>query len=413
MDAQAHAARTLWNCLHAWWQMMPKEKRTLTAADAAIRQARKEIDFLAALPAQAAQAVLKTYVRAWQNCREGRAETPAFKGRLRSVMSVDVPQSRDLHIKRVHRRWGVVNIPKIGRIRFRWTSNLPVGKKADADNRITGARLIRDELGWHIAFRITTLGTASEPHTGPPVGIDAGVSVPLALSDGNHQKHGRPARLPDGSADRDKWLNPDEKAKLLRLERSAAHRKSCRKPGQKTSGRLRATYDQIRGLHAKAKRRHQDWQHQTTTYLARTYGVIVVECLDITSMTKSARGTVAEPGKNVRQKAGLNRSISQEAWGRAVTILAYKAARWGGVLHKVPAPGTSQRCSACGFTAPGGRESQAVFVCKNPDCGWSGNADWNAAQNILHLYRTGHALVPAAGRAVVRRRRGVKPTTAR
>ncbi|MET8183098.1 RNA-guided endonuclease TnpB family protein, partial [Streptomyces sp. NPDC005336] len=47
------------------------------------------------------------------------------------------------------------------------------------------------------------------------------------------------------------------------------------------------------------------------------------------------------------------------------------------------------------------------------DCGWSGNADWNAARNILHLYRMGHALIPAAGRAVVRRARRVKPATAR
>ncbi len=54
-----------------------------------------------------------------------------------------------------------------------------------------------------------------------------------------------------------------------------------------------------------------------------------------------------------------------------------------------------------------------MFVCKNEGCGWSGNADHNAARNVLHLYRMGHALVPAAGRAVVRRSRGVKSVTAR
>ncbi|MET8952459.1 transposase, partial [Streptomyces sp. NPDC004533] len=94
-------------------------------------------------------------------------------------------------------------------------------------------------------------------------------------------------------------------------------------------------------------------------------------------------------------------------------MLTYKTAQRGGTLHKVPAPGTSQRCSACGFTTSGSRESQAVFVCKNRDCGWSGNADHNAARNILHLYRMGHALIPAAGRAVVRRPRDAKPATAR
>ncbi|WP_238490302.1 transposase [Streptomyces sp. UNOC14_S4] len=413
MDDQAHAARTMWNCLHAWWAMLPKDKRTLAAADAAIRQARKEIGFLAVLPAQAAQAVLKTYFQAWRNCWEGRAGAPDFKARVRSVMSVDIPQGRDLQIARVNRRWGMVNIPKVGRVKFRWTRDLPVGKKANVGNRITGARLIKDELGWHIAFRITTLEARPAPHQGPEVGIDAGVNIPLALSDHSHKDHGRPPRLLDGTSDRDKWLNKDEKAKLLRLEQQAARLKQHRKPGQRSSNRLRAVYDRIGKLRAKAKRRATDWQHKTTTRLARTYGVIVVEHLDIANMTRSARGTVEEPGKNVRQKAGLNRSISQEAWGRTVTMLAYKTARFGGTLHKVPAAGTSQRCSVCGVTTPGSRESQAVFVCKNPDCGWSGNADWNAARNVLYLYRMGHALVPAAGRAVVRRARRVKPATAK
>ncbi|GGN50746.1 transposase [Streptomyces albiflavescens] len=413
VDDQAHAARTMWNCLHAWWTMLSKDKRTLAADDVAIRRARMEIDWLGVLPAQAAQAVLKTYYQAWKNCWEKRADEPNFKNRFRTVMSVDIPQGRDLQITRVHRRWGMVNIPKVGRVRFRWTRDLPVGKKANADNRITGARLVKDALGWHIAFRITTLEPKPQPHRGPEAGIDAGVNIPLALSDGNHQDHGRSPRLPDKTADRDKWLNPDEKARLLCLERRAAHRKSLCKPGQRMSNRLKRTYDQIASLRAKAKRRASDWQHQTTTELARTYGVIVVEQLDIPAMTKSARGTIEEPGKNVAQKAGLNRSISQEAWGRTITLLTYKAARHGGILHKVPAPGTSRRCSACGFTTPGSRESQEVFVCKNRDCGWSGNADHNAARNILHLYRMGLALIPAAGRAVVRRPPGVKPATAR
>jgi putative transposase len=412
-DEQAHAARTMWNCLHAWWQMMPKDKRTLANADAAIRQARKDIDFLAALPAQAAQAVLKTYFQAWKNCWDGRADAPNFKSRFRSVMSVDIPQGRDLQIKRVHRRWGMANIPKLGRVRFRWTKDLPVGKQANADNRITGARLIKDHLGWHIAFRVQTLEAKPKPHQGTEVGIDAGVSLPLALSDGNHQDHGRAARTEDGRANRDKWLNAEEKAKLLRLERRAAQRKAHRKPGERTSRRLHRTYDQIRGLRARATRRHQDWQHKTTTDIARKYGTVVVEALTITNMVKSARGTVEEPGKNVAQKAGLNRAISQEAWGRTVTMLTYKSARYGGTLHRVPAPNTSLRCSACGFITPGSREDQATFVCKNPDCGWSGNADWNAARNVLHLYRMGHVLILAAGRAVVRRARRVKPATAR
>jgi putative transposase len=398
-DDQAHAARTIWNLLHAWWRMMSKDERTLGHADAAIRQARKDIGFLAVLPAQAAQAVLKTYFQAWKNCWEGRADAPNFKGRFRTVTAVDIPQGRDLNITRVHRRWGMVNLPKVGRVRLRWTKDLPVGKRADAGNRITGARLIKDTLGRHIVFRVQTQEVRPDPHTGPDVGIDVGVTAPIALSNGETFEHGA-------------WLTSKEKARLSHLEQRAAQRKRHRKPGER-SRRLQHTYDQIAGLRAKAKRRALDWQHKTTTAIARTYGTVVVEALAITNMVKSAKGTVEESGKNVAQKTGLNRAISGEAWGRTVTMLAYKTAQVGGTLVKVPAPGTSRRCSACGLTTPGSRESQAVFVCKNPHCGWSANADHNAARNVLHLYRMGLAPIPAAGRAVVGRTKRVKPVTAR
>ncbi|WP_416979502.1 hypothetical protein [Streptomyces sp. T028] len=68
LDAQGHAARTTWNLLHDWWTMLAKAKRTLAAADAVIRQGRRELDWLGVLPAQAAQAVLKTCFQAWRNC---------------------------------------------------------------------------------------------------------------------------------------------------------------------------------------------------------------------------------------------------------------------------------------------------------------------------------------------------------
>lgn len=284
----------------------------------------------------------------------------------------------------------------------RWTRDLPVGKRADSGNRITGARLVKDALGWHIAFRVQAVEPAPTPHTGPEVGIDVGVNVPLALSDGNHQYHGP-------------WLTEKEQAKLLRLEQRGAQRRQHRAPGERTSRRLCRTYDQAARLRARAKRRHQDWQHKTTTAIAGQYGTVVVEQLQITNMVKSARGTLGEPGRNIAQKSGLNRSIHAEAWSRTVTMLAYKIARCGGTLAKVPAPDTSRRCHACGFTTPGSRQTQALFVCKNAGCGWSGNADLNAARNILHLYRTGHGIVvvPAAGRAVVRRAKRVKPAAAK
>ncbi|MFE5114058.1 hypothetical protein [Streptomyces sp. NPDC056663] len=66
IDDQGHGARAMWNLLHELWQMTPKCQRSLTRMDEVIRQARKDIGWLKAVPAQAAaQQVLKTYHRAW------------------------------------------------------------------------------------------------------------------------------------------------------------------------------------------------------------------------------------------------------------------------------------------------------------------------------------------------------------
>ncbi len=370
-EDQGHAARTMWNLVHDWWTMLHKDRRNLAAADAAIRQGRKDLPWLGVLPAQAAQAVLKTYFRAWVNCWEGRADAPNFKGRFHSRMAIDIPQGRDLQIVRLNRRWGRMWAPKIGHVRFRWTKDLPVGKNTDKDNRITGARLVKEADGWHVVFRVQADVPEPAEHTGPTVGIDRGITKPLALSDGTFRDHGP-------------WLSKGEAERLRRLQKSKERKRRTRKPGEKNSRRLTRTYDQIAQLRATAKRRAIDWQHKTTTSIAETFSRIGVEDLAIRNMVKSAKGTVEAPGRCVRQKAGLNRAIAGEAWGRTVTMLEYKAAQRGGIVVKVPAPNTSRRCSACGFTTPGNRETQARFVCKADSCGYEDNADTNAGRNIDH-----------------------------
>ncbi len=375
METQGHAARALWNLLHAWWTMSSENRRvSLADADAAIRQARKDLPWLAVLPAQAAQQVLKAYFRAWQNCWAGRTGPPVFKSRLRARMCVDVPQGRDLAIERLTRTWGAVRIPKVGVVRFRWTKDLPVGKHADAANRVTGARLVREANGWHVVLRVRTEVKEPAPHVGPGVGIDRGVAQPLALSDGTFREHGP-------------WLSPGEGGRLRRLECTAARQRRQRTPGQPSSHRLRRTYDQIARVRAKAKRRALDWQHKVTHALAQEFGVVGVEDLHIAGMVRSARGTVEAPGTNVARKSGLNRAIAGQAWGRTITLLEYKLADRGGYLVRVPAPYTSRRCSARQAITEGSRESRDRFVCKAPGCGHTAHADTNAARNIEHAVR--------------------------
>jgi len=109
------------------------------------------------------------------------------------------------------------------------------------------------------------------------------------------------------------------------------------------------------------------------------------------ALTRSAKGTGADPGHKVRQKAGLNREIMRSGWGLLVRRLQDKAP---GRVEKVSPAFTSQRCSPCGHIAAESRKSQALFACMA--CGFACNADVNAAMNIA----VGHAVTARGGDGV-------------
>jgi len=114
------------------------------------------------------------------------------------------------------------------------------------------------------------------------------------------------------------------------------------------------------------------------------HGWVGIEDLRVKGMTRSVRGTAEAPGRNVHQKAGLNRSILDNTPGERRRQLAYKASRHGSELRLVPPSGTSQTCSACGTRDPESRQGCGrVFACTT--CGHQAHADLNAARNIERI----------------------------
>jgi transposase len=172
-----------------------------------------------------------------------------------------------------------------------------------------------------------------------------------------------------------------EQARLRRLQRQLAR-------AAKGSARRQRVKTAIARLRGRERDRRKDWAEKTSTELARRFDLIRIEDLRIPGMIRSARGTVEEPGRGVRQKAGLNRGILASRWGLLARRLQDKAP---GRVEKVNPAYTSQQCSACGHVATESRKSQALFRCVA--CGYAGNADVNAAKNIA----AGHA-VTARGR---------------
>jgi len=137
----------------------------------------------------------------------------------------------------------------------------------------------------------------------------------------------------------------------------------------------------------------KDFLHKHSTAIAKNHGTVVVEALKVQDMCASAKGTAAAPGKNVRQKTGLNRSILDQGWGAFRVMLSYKLADRGGRLIEVPAAYSSQTCAACDIVDPASRRDQSLFICSA--CGYTANADTNAA--IITLRRAGCALKPVEG----------------
>lgn len=107
---------------------------------------------------------------------------------------------------------------------------------------------------------------------------------------------------------------------------------------------------------------------------------VVVEDLRLKNMTASAKGTEENPGKNVRAKSGLNKSILRESPGKFFSMLEYKARNKGGELHKVDPKNTSRTCPECGCISAENRRTQSKFKCI--DCGYENHADVVGAINI-------------------------------
>lgn len=225
------------------------------------------------------------------------------------------------------------------------------------------------------------------PRTGDGViGLDRGCVHTLTSSDGTFMDMPKPSKA--------------ELKRLKYLQRRMARQDRVNEArGGRTakfaSKRRQRTLTEFNALQGRIVRRRNDWIEKTTTRLARENILIAMEDLDIQAMTRKPKPKPdpAKPGQylhnGAKAKAGLDRSILSNCWGRISKRLNDKTAANGGKLVIVPAAYTSQTCHKCGHVAKENRESQAVFHCV--ECGYRTNADVNAAENILSraLAKTG------------------------
>ena len=296
---------------------------------------RRATPWLQELPCAPVRYTLKYQSDAWAAFFRGQSGRPKFK--RRGDDSVTIPD--DVRI-----RDGMLRFPKIGlmRLRRRGGNPYPDGEPVQAVvKRVCGK--------WYatVCYRVTA---PERPDNGAVVGLDMNVRQ-VAASDG------RMFHAPDRRR---------LEARMKRYSRKLARQRRGSRRREKTRLRLARTQRRI----AMARR---NWQHHVSRALAG--GTVAVEALQVERMTRSAKGTVETPGRNVRQKAGLNREILATGWTQLRGMLAYKAP----ALVVVNPAYTSQTCAKCGVVDAASRRDRK-FKCVA--CGHADHADVNAARNI-------------------------------
>ena len=194
------------------------------------------------------------------------------------------------------------------------------------------------------------------------VGVDLGVNRLATLSTGIENSYPNPRHLAAA------------RHRLTRAQRALSR-------AQKGSNRRAKTRMKLAELHHRVAERRSGALHQITKHLSSTFETIAIEDLDVAGMTRSARGTITKPGRNVRQKAGLNRSILDAGFSEFRRQLTYKTTWYGSTLAVIDRyyP-SSKTCSNCGTVKPKLPLSERTYRCD--DCGTVMDRDMNAAMNI-------------------------------
>jgi putative transposase len=204
---------------------------------------------------------------------------------------------------------------------------------------------------------------------GESVGVDRGVRLLAALSDGTTIENIRPGsrfqalverhqRALDAASRKDvagRVLNRSDRARVVAARRFG------------------------RALEREANAR-RDWLHKVSRTIVQRFDFIALEALRVSSMTRRAKGSLGKPGIGVRAKASLNRAVLDAGFGILARLIREKAAYAARTVIEVNARFSSQTCAMCGHVCKESREGP-LFACVR--CGHVADADVNAAQVIL------------------------------
>ncbi len=244
-----------------------------------------ETSWLAEGPTHPQQQVLRRLDRAYQRffdaCKAGHGAGrggvagPRFKMRGQEA-GICFPDPKQFTLDAAN---GRIRLPKLGWVRLRMSR--------PPDGVLCNANVTREGSGkherWFVSLQVRTYETVPALATAPTLGIDLGLTVFAATSDG-------------AMVEPLKALAKQQR-RLKRYQRSVARKK-------KGSANRKKAAQRLGDLHRRIARQRSDWLHKLSTELAKSHAVIALEDLRIKNMTASAAGTVEMRARTFAPKLG-------------------------------------------------------------------------------------------------------------
>jgi putative transposase len=322
----------------------------------------EEYSFLKECPAHCLQQKLRDLERAFRDCFDKSQPGKRLPTRRKKQIHDSFRFPEPKHIELNHNR---IKLPKLGWVKF--------FNSQKVNGTIKNVTVSREGNHWYVSICVEQEIKLPKDLPTSAIGIDVGVANFAALSNGE-------------------LIQPVNSFRNHQLRLAVLQRRLSKK--QKFSNNWKKVLIKIRNIHRKIARVRRDFVHKLTTKISKSHAMVVVEALKIKNMSKSAKGDLLNPGKNVSAKSGLNKSILDQSWGEFKRQLKYKLEWQNGSYVEVAPQYTSQKCTKCGNINKANRTSQDKFCCQS--CYYTEHADINAALNIL---AAGHAVLACGASA--------------
>lgn len=222
---------------------------------------------------------------------------------------------------------------KHGSLRLSGVGHIACRGKARQGGEICASDLLYRDGQWFLSLTIEPLVIERKRTGHESIALDWGVETLLSCV----HENGSCTTIANP-----RWYQ-STKEEIAALQRAVSSKKRGSKRRKKAVRKLA----NARGLQA---RKRLDFLHKESCRIAREHALVAMESLTVKNMTGSAKGTIEEPGKNVAQKAGLNREILDTAPALLMQLLRYKVWETGGMWVEAPTRKLkpSQTCPECG-----------------------------------------------------------------